>query len=63
MLTFLGGDGDALSCVAVVGYQICKAMVSARMMARDSRFLTAPSSCASAPLYMIGVGRVLPLAY
>ena len=62
LLTCFGGDDDNLSCVAVVAYQIYKAMVLAHVMPCDSRFLKAPSSCASAPLYMIGFGRVLPSA-
>ena len=58
MLTCLGGDGDAPSCVAVVGFHFCSDVVSARLMPRDGCFVPASSSCASSPLYIIGVGRV-----
>ena len=62
LLTCLGRYGAAPSCVSIVSSHLCWAVVSAHVMPRDGRFVQAPSSCASAPIYMLGFGRVLPLA-
>ena len=62
LLTCLDGDGAAPSFVVVVVSHFCWAVVSARVMPRVIHFILAPSSCASSPLYMLGVGRGLPLA-
>ena len=61
LLNCLCGDGAATSCVAVFGSHFYWAVVSACVMSRVGSFVPAPSSCALAPLYMLGVGRVFPL--
>ena len=61
LLTCLSGDVDAWSCVAVVGSHFCWAVVSARVMPSVGHFVSAPSYCVSSPLYILGVGHVLPL--
>ena len=48
--------------MAVVGSNVYWAVVSARLMLCDGCFVTASSSCASSPPYILGVGRVLTSA-
>ena len=61
-MTCLNGDGAAPSCVSVVSFHFCWALVSYHVMPRDGRFMQAPSSYSSAPISMLGVCRVLRLA-
>ena len=60
-LNCLDGDGADPYCVAVVGSHFCWDLILAHVMPRDGHFVPAPSSCVSSPLYILGVGHVLPL--
>ena len=62
LMTCLNGDGAAPSCVSVVSFHFCWAMVSSHLMPRYGRFMQAPYSYSSAPISMLGVCRVLRLA-